>query len=40
MKYNEFCYFHINDVKITPPKKKYVMKYNESSIFLFLNGLH
>ena len=42
MKYNEFCYFRTNDaeitksgVKITPAKKKYIMKYNESSIFIF-----
>jgi hypothetical protein len=38
-----FFYFRINDaeitksgVKITPPKKKYVMKYNDSSFFFFL----
>ena len=42
MKYNEFCYFRTNDVKITksgveitPLKEKYVIKYNESSIFFF-----
>ena len=47
MKYNEFCYFHTNETKITKsgmeitsPKEKYVMKYNESSNFFFLNGLH